>query len=122
MAIGYKENVALLCLAFAMLVVTTIFLYSGHILRSGGGFGLAALFVVKGASKLRCHLSDVVLAIVVLLLLLASKIVPPGFVRPLMFELSALILTVVFAATGLTFSAILAEQKARRQRSKQVQI
>lgn len=115
MSAHFKENIAVMGLAFAMLAVTLIFLRSGYLLSSGAGFGLAALFIAKGSSRLRCHLSDVGLSVVVLGLLSCSKIVPPSIANPLIFEVAAIAVSILFAATGLTFKAIAADQKARRQ-------
>jgi hypothetical protein len=111
-----QKNGAVLLTAAAIIIVSLIFPTSGQILKLGSIFGLSAFFVAKGASSLPCRNSDVALGIGVLGLIIASKI--PGLTNsPLILEICAILLTLVFAITGLTFKAIAVEQKRRRHSS-----
>lgn len=109
----YPENVTVLCLAICMVALTMAFPEAGRILRLGGTLGLAAFFIIKGLSKLQCRASDVALASVTLVLVIASKIVPPRIISPLTFEVSGLLLLPIFCVTGLTFKAVAAGQKGK---------
>lgn len=109
-------NIAILCVAFILIMVGLIgliFPVSGKILKAGSLFGLSGFFVAKGASPLPCRNSDVLMSLSVLGLVIASKI-PSPTIFPLALEISAILLTLIFAATGLTFKAIAVEQKRRR--------
>src|SRR5262249_8327903 len=114
----HVHNMIVIVAAVAVLIITVASLDSGRILRSGGGFGLAAILFAKGVSRLRGSLSDVWLAVAVLVLVLASKTVNPKLTSPLIFESVAIALTLIFILTGLTFRSIAIEQKERREHNR----
>jgi hypothetical protein len=109
-----KRNLAVLCVAAAIVTVGFIFPRSGKILELGSVFGLSAFLVAKGASPLPCHNSDVLLSLFILALIVTSKM-PAATPLSLVLEISAILLTLIFTVTGLTFKAIAREQKRRRE-------
>jgi hypothetical protein len=102
----YTQNVIVLCLGIAIAAVGALFTGSGVILRHGAAIALAVFFTVKGASKLQCKLSDVLLTIAVLCLLFLSKIIPATTLSPLVFEVAALAVLPIYIFTGLTYRSI----------------
>lgn len=108
---GYKENIMVLIFALAMPIVGIVAGQSGRFLHVGASFGVAAIFVTKAASRLRCRWSDVLHTVTALGLFILSKTVSTNLAWQLIFEGAVLSVAVSFAVTGLTFKTIAANQK-----------
>jgi hypothetical protein len=111
----HPQNVAVLCLGIAIAGVGAVFTESGVVFRHAASIALAGLFTIKGASRLRCRASDVLLTAATLCLLLLSKIIPPRTLSPLVFEVAILIILPIYVLTGLTYKSIIADQRNRRR-------
>jgi hypothetical protein len=114
----FSENVVVIALALAICVIVLVFPEIGRMLKHGVGFGLAALLMIKGTSRLRCQKSDVLLTTGVFISILLSKTLPDNravFVS----EICALALVVSFAFTGLTFESIARDQRTSRRLERQ---
>jgi hypothetical protein len=107
------ENRLIVLLGFVIAVAPLFSLQSRGILVHGGSIGFAVPFILKGTSRLRCSISDVVLTVVVLTLVLLAALVSPPVAPRLALEVAALLVIALFAATGVTFKAIAREQRAR---------
>ena len=81
-----------------------------------GAIALASFYVVKGASPLPCQRSDYTIALVTLLLVLASSL-PVFYPISRELEIGALGLTVIFLFTGLSLKEIYLDQQNRRKRT-----
>lgn len=110
----HKENVFVMAAALAICITTLAFPEAGRFIKRGMGFGLAALLVIKGASRLQCQRSDALLAIGIFALFLLSKTIP-GKGTALLIEICASIITLIFAITGLKLNQISKEQKWSRE-------
>ena len=110
----YWQNVLVLCLGIFIAVVGAVLTERGTILRHGAGIAIAVFFTIKGASKLQCKVSDVSLVALALCCVVLSKTVPPGTVAPIVFEVGALAVLPIYVFTGLTYKAIIANQKNHR--------
>src|SRR5258708_30302289 len=91
MARLYGQNGGVLCLGVSIGAMGAFFGDDGGILRHGTAIAVAVFFTIKGSSKLRCKLSDVLLAAVAFSLIVLSKIVP-----------SSRLVTIVLEAGGFT--------------------
>lgn len=109
----FKENLMVLTVAF-LIAIAPFFRESRMIIGLPVSFSLAGILVIKGASRLRCRPSDVLMSFAVLILVVLSKITPMQIASPLIFEVGAVVVIVIFGMTGLTFKSIAAEQKSRR--------
>ncbi len=108
----YRENLTIFALTVGILTLEVALPYSGKLLRHGL-FVLAFAFLWKAISHLRCTVSDMVLTAVILVLIALSRFVSPAYVSPLIFEIAALVLTLVFLSTGLSLKAIAEDRKNR---------
>jgi hypothetical protein len=104
----------IICLGIGVAVVGIVFSEAGHFLRHGAAIGLGGYFALKGVSRLKCEAIDVLLASAGLALVVLSKAVAPKVLSPDVPEIVAFLLAVVYAVTGLTFTTIAADQRARR--------
>ena len=108
------QNVAVLCLGICIAAVGAFRTEAGVILRHGAGIAVAVFFVIKGASKLRCKMSDVLLGCLGLCFIILSKAVPSNWVTPVVFEVGLLIVVAIYIFTGLSYKAIIMNQKGNR--------
>jgi hypothetical protein len=111
------ENRIIVLLGLVMAGAPLFSPQSRGILVHGGSIAFAVPFILKGTSRLRCALSDVILTVLVLTLVLLATLTSPPFAPPIAFEVAALLVIAIFAATGVTFKAIAKEQKARTKSS-----
>lgn len=112
----HYENLVVLTLGIAVaLVAAFVPIMSGHLFRNGAPAVIAVFLIVKGASSLRCKISDVALGALAFALVLLSKIVPASGVSPVVFQAAALAILPLFALTGLTFKAIASERRKRKE-------
>lgn len=102
-------NVFVLIAGLSLSAISVLFSRHGLML-----VGLGAFFIIKGASKLPCKASDVLLSIFTFGLLLLSKTPSLGQALRLTFELSAVLLTIVFVFSGLSLRSIMTEQRRAR--------
>jgi len=115
----YPENIAVLILAILIAVVGVFPVMSGNMFRNGAPVVVAVFLIIKGASALRCRISDVVLSATAFIFVLLSRIVPAQVISPVIFHVAALILMPIFALTGLTFKAIAVERRKRKESGSQ---
>ncbi len=115
----YPENIAVLILAILIAAVGVFPIMSGNMFRNGAPVVVAVFLIAKGASALRCTISDVVLSAAAFIFVLLSKIVPAQVVSPVIFHVAALVLIPIFAMTGLTFKAIAAERRKGKESGSQ---
>jgi hypothetical protein len=111
------ENWVIVLLGIAIAVVPLFSQQSRGILVHGGSIAFAVPFILKGVSRLKCAISDVVLTVLVLTLVLFATLARLPFAPPLSFEIAALVVIAIFTTTGLTFKAIAREQRIRMKRS-----
>ncbi len=109
----HVENVLVLCFAVAIAVLGVLLSRTGIIFSAGGAMGIGAIYIIKGASRLRCHKSDYLLALTTLALAILSKVPALAKSIRLSCELVAVLLTIMFLLTGLSLRSILAAQKHR---------
>lgn len=86
---------------------------AGVILRHGAAIAIAVFFTIKGASKLRCRVSDILLVGLALCFVILSKTVPSKWVTPVVFEIGTLAIVPIYLFTGLTYKAIIANQRSQ---------
>ena len=86
----------------------------GAILRHGAAIAIAVFFTIKGTSKLACKTSDVLLVGLALCFVVLSKTVPSKLVTLVVFEIGALAVVPIYIFTGLTYKAIIANQRSHR--------
>jgi hypothetical protein len=111
-----SRNLTVLTLGISTAILGVVFpIMSGHIFRNGAPTALAAFIIIKGASSLRCSVSDVVLSAATLAAVLLSKIVPARIVPPELFQVTAVVLVVIFLMIGLTLRAIARQRKNRNE-------
>ena len=107
-------DITVLCLGLTIAAVGALWADSGTILRHGAAIAIAVFFTVKGTSRLQCKVSDVLLVILALCLVVLSKIVPPNRISPVVFETGAVAVVPFYVFTGLTYGAIIANQRSHR--------
>jgi len=108
------QNVLVLCFGISIAAVGAFFTEAGAILRHGGAIAIAVFFTIKGASKLQCKLSDVLLVCLALCFVILSKTALSGRLTPVVFEVGALVLVPIYMFTGLTYKAIISNQRSHR--------
>jgi hypothetical protein len=108
------QNISVLCLGLSIAAVGAFLTESGTILRHGAAIAVAVFFTVKGTSRLQCKSSDVLLAFVALCFVVLSKTVPPGKITPVIFEVGTLAVLAIYPFTGLTYKAIIVNQRSHR--------
>ena len=106
----HRNNGITLVLAIAMAAIAVAMFDSGRLLKHAA-IALPAIFVIKAASKLECHTSDVALTFAVFVLVLGSKLLSPTTLIPLILEAVALVLVLAFLVTGLPLKEIASAQK-----------
>ncbi len=99
----YPENLTVLLTGILIAAIGVIPIMSGNIFRNGAPTLVAGFLIIKGASKLRCKLSDVMFSIAALIFIVLSKVVPA---QAVFFHIAVLALLPIFAVTGLTLKNI----------------
>lgn len=108
-------NNVILLIALITAIAPLFAITSKNPWTSGGSMGLGALIAIKGISRLRCTLSDVVLAAIVLGLVLIEVFTIHKTTASLLLDAIAVSLVIVYASTGLTFKMIATNQHASRR-------
>lgn len=110
----HNQNIIVLCLGIGIAAVGAVFPDAGALLRHGMAIALGSLIALKGISPLPCKISDVLLAAAAFCLVTASKLVQPSMLSPRIFEVTTLILLLIYIITGLTYKSMIDNQRSQR--------
>jgi hypothetical protein len=108
------NNDVVLLAALIIAATPLLAIHKKGIWASGGSMGVGALIAIKGSSRLRCTLSDLFLAVSILVLVLLETFTTQNSTSRLLLDVAVVSVVIVYASTGLTFRMIAKDQHVAR--------